>query len=267
MEIFILVGKKERREGMKEVVTIAGKDIVAKTYQGKRVVTFKDIDFVHERPEGTAKRNFNENKHRFVEGEDYFRIFPDEIRTNGLLQISDELKRPMVFFTETGYLMIVKSLTDDLAWRVQRELVSSYFRAKELSNNNPMLMMMSQMEKLIIGTSKLLENVVERLERLEKQERGSKFHTENVTSVVQIDYDNNIEAIRVGLMLRGNYRTHSKMDKIDEETRKRALVMLVDGSTYDEVTKYIQSRGYDISSRSVARYGKKVFELMSGLCK
>ncbi|MGP1448096.1 MAG: ORF6N domain-containing protein [Filifactor alocis] len=265
---------------MKEVVTIAGKDIMAKTYQGKRVVTFKDIDFVHERPEGTAKRNFNENKDKFIEGVDYYHLSKDEVlmsefRTlendkdnlkyeNRTLEISN---RGMLIFTETGYLMLVKSLKDDLAWRVQRELVSSYFRAKELSNNNPMLMMMSQMEKLIIGTSKLLENVVERLEKLEKQERGSKFHTENVTSVVQIDYDNNIEAIRVGLMLRGKNKTHCKMDEVDDETRRNALVMIVDGSTYDEVAKYIQSRGYDISSRAVARYGKKVFELMSGLCK
>ena len=57
------------------------------------------------------------------------------------------------------------------------------------------------------------------------------------------------------------------MDEVDDETRRNALVMIVDGSTYDEVAKYIQSRGYDISSRAVARYGKKVFELMSGLCK
>ena len=33
--------------------------------------------------------------------------------------------------TESGYLMIVKSLNDDLAWTVQRLLVNYYFRAKE----------------------------------------------------------------------------------------------------------------------------------------
>ncbi|HNQ43870.1 MAG TPA: hypothetical protein PKI59_05545 [Candidatus Cloacimonadota bacterium] len=35
-------------------------------------------------------------------------------------------------FTESGYLMLVKSLTDDLSWAVQRELVNSYFRANLL---------------------------------------------------------------------------------------------------------------------------------------
>lgn len=37
----------------------------------------------------------------------------------------------MTLITESGYLMLVKSFTDDLAWRVQRELVKGYFRAKE----------------------------------------------------------------------------------------------------------------------------------------
>lgn len=32
--------------------------------------------------------------------------------------------------TESGYLMIVKTFTDDLSWKVQRELVNTYFRAK-----------------------------------------------------------------------------------------------------------------------------------------
>ena len=38
----------------------------------------------------------------------------------------------LVLITESGYLMLVKSFTDDLAWKVQRELVKTYFRAKEI---------------------------------------------------------------------------------------------------------------------------------------
>ncbi|WP_217807258.1 hypothetical protein [Methylomagnum ishizawai] len=37
----------------------------------------------------------------------------------------------MIVLTETGYLMLVKSFTDDLAWQVQRQLVKVYFRAKQ----------------------------------------------------------------------------------------------------------------------------------------
>ncbi len=157
---------------MKEVVTIAGKDIMAKTYQGKRVVTFWDIDFVHERPEGTANRNFHQNQERFIEGEDYIKITPDEICSYGFLKMFHELGSPTTLFTVTGYLMLVKSFTDDLSWRVERELVNSYFCTRELSNNDPMLMTMSQIEKLIIEISKGLEQ----LERLENLERGSKMN-------------------------------------------------------------------------------------------
>ena len=46
---------------------INGHTIEAKEDNGKRVITSKDIDEVHERPEGTAKRNFNANKKWFIE--------------------------------------------------------------------------------------------------------------------------------------------------------------------------------------------------------
>ena len=57
-----------------EEVKIGKQKIAVKEYKGQRVVTFKDIDFVHERAEGTAKRNFNSNKEKFIEKEDFFLI-------------------------------------------------------------------------------------------------------------------------------------------------------------------------------------------------
>lgn len=37
----------------------------------------------------------------------------------------------ITLITESGYLMLVKSFTDDLAWDVQRQLVNSYFRNQD----------------------------------------------------------------------------------------------------------------------------------------
>ena len=37
----------------------------------------------------------------------------------------------ITFITESGYLMLVKSFTDELSWNVQRMLVNSYFNYKE----------------------------------------------------------------------------------------------------------------------------------------
>lgn len=49
----------------------------------KKRITFREIDEVYQRPEGTARRNFNANKKYFVEGEDFFtlELTTSEIRT------------------------------------------------------------------------------------------------------------------------------------------------------------------------------------------
>ena len=103
------------------LVHIGNADISVKEYKGQRVVIFKDIDIVHSRPDGTARRNFNTNKKRFIEGEDFYLVGSDEIRTSRLFPISDNDYMDKVLITEQGYLMLVKSFTDDLAWKVQRD--------------------------------------------------------------------------------------------------------------------------------------------------
>lgn len=105
---------------------INGSYLPVREYNGQRVITFKDIDTVHQRPTGTARKRFNDNKKHFVEGVDYFKVQPSEIRTVGI-----ESPNGGTVVTESGYLMIVKSFTDDLSWNVQRQLVTAYFKAKE----------------------------------------------------------------------------------------------------------------------------------------
>lgn len=118
---------------MNELVKINNIDLEVKEYNGKRVVTFKEIDIVHKRPDGTARKRFNDNKERFVEGEDYFNVQMSEKRTLGF----DIPNRGLTLITESGYLMLVKSFTDDLAWEVQRQLVNTYFRACEIVQRVP----------------------------------------------------------------------------------------------------------------------------------
>lgn len=104
--------------------------LAVKEYRGQRVVTLRDIDEVHQRPEGTAGRNFRANRDHFIEGTDYFAIdlTNDEIRRQ--FGAGKNAGRTLTVVTESGYLMLVKSFTDDLAWTVQRELVNSYFRVR-----------------------------------------------------------------------------------------------------------------------------------------
>lgn len=108
---------------------------VAKVWNGQRVVTLGDVDEVHNRPKGTAKKNFQNNRKHFILNLDYFELTRKELWEN-FSPKSEPLKgNPQLktfLFTETGYLMLVKSFNDDLSWNVQRQLVSGYFKGKEL---------------------------------------------------------------------------------------------------------------------------------------
>lgn len=108
-------------------VTINSTELPIQEYQGQRVVTLREIDMVHERPEGTARKRFNDNKNRFIEGTDYFVRNPDE----AMRECGITAPNGLTLITESGYLMLVKSFTDDLAWTVQRQLVNTYFRATD----------------------------------------------------------------------------------------------------------------------------------------
>lgn len=102
---------------MSLTVNINGIDLDVKEYNGERVVTFKDIDAVHKRPEGTASRNFRKNRSRFIEGVDYYRKDSNSV----------------VFVNEVGYALIVKSFTDDSAWSATRGMIREYFHQNKHS--------------------------------------------------------------------------------------------------------------------------------------
>lgn len=112
---------------MNQLVQINQQQLEVKEFNGQRVVTFKDVDELHERPEGTARRNFNENKQHFTEGTHYF------IRNSYEAKNEFGITAPngLVLLTEKGYLKLVKSFSDDLAWQVQEILIDSYFRVKQ----------------------------------------------------------------------------------------------------------------------------------------
>lgn len=126
------------------VVSIGDTQFTAKTLDGKPVLTFRDIDAIHHRPDGSARKRFNDNRQRFVEGEDYMKICASEFRTH-FDGLSSKATEDVYLLTESGYLMIVKSFTDDWAWEVQRKLVKTYFRAKELSAQTPKPMTANEM--------------------------------------------------------------------------------------------------------------------------
>lgn len=97
-------------------------------YKQERVLPLKLIDEIHGRPEATARKRFNDNKQYFIENEDYFTISASEFRTQkwGYFGFGRQSQNG-ILITKTGYLLLVKSFTDDLAWEVQRKLIEGYF--------------------------------------------------------------------------------------------------------------------------------------------
>ena len=153
---------------LNNTVMVADKALSIVEYQGQRVVTLTMIDEVHGRPEGTARKRFNDNKDHFVEGEDYFDVGSSEIRTHNICAISSKAHGNIKLMTESGYLMLVKSFTDDLAWKVQKQLVKGYFKAKELVENFDPMKALSDpnaLRGLLLGYS---EKVIELEHKVEE---------------------------------------------------------------------------------------------------
>lgn len=152
-------------------------DLLIKEYQQQRVVTFKDIDELHQRAEGTARRNFNENKEYFVEGVDYFYLKGEKLkelkaRTNFVGPYDSQL----VLITQTGYPMLTKSMNDPLSWAVQRELVNNYFNPKQpldTSNLSPELQFMN--------------SVVRSLAKQEMETKRLEMKVDSITDIISLN--------------------------------------------------------------------------------
>ena len=211
---------------MDELIHIGKADISIKEYNGQRVVTFNDIDLVHGRPDGTASRNFRSNKERFIEGEDFFRVSPDEIRRTKLFNIPDKATTDYALITEQGYLMLVKSFTDDLAWDVQRQLVNGYFKVRKLANDlSPQLQLFQQM-----------------FEAVAEQERTAREAKELAKKAIETT-DNIKEAVRPVF---DNWRSqiNSKFNRIQKSADKQFNVLR--SEMYEELER---RAGCDLNTR------------------
>ena len=117
---------------MTELVNVEGTELSVKEYNGKMVVSFSDICDVHKCDRKRLVKHFERKRKHFIKDIDYFEITRKEL--NDLVSPNSKIMgNPYMrtyLFTETGYLMIVKCLDDDMAWDVQRALVNGYFASK-----------------------------------------------------------------------------------------------------------------------------------------
>ena len=119
-----------------ELIQIEGKQIERITYHEQPVLTLRMVAELHEKPSDSPRKRFNDNKKRFIPDVDYYVVPYEEWSQISLsvfrTAVQTGQRNPMIFLTESGYLLLVKTFTDDISWRIQRQLVNDYFRAKEL---------------------------------------------------------------------------------------------------------------------------------------
>lgn len=109
-------------------LTVNDVDVPEIEYQQERVLPFKLIDQIHGRPDGTAWKRFDDNKKYFIENEDFFLLSNPDFRGEIWQNFGFKPQAAKgILLTKSGYLLLVKSFTDELAWEVQRKLIDGYF--------------------------------------------------------------------------------------------------------------------------------------------
>lgn len=207
---------------MNNLVKINNSDLETKEFKGQRVITFKEIDLVHERVEGTANKRFLDNQQHFIEGIDYFEL------TGAVLK---EIKRlpnfgiglnasKAILITESGYLMLVKSLSDDLAWTVQRELVNKYFRVKDGQSN-------------LLGLNTMLDDMKGTIEEFKSMCKINCSKKRNYTDYIKkrlgiIKSNSEFEQVKARVFLILNI---NKWEDVDLETSKNILNIIDESIT------------------------------------
>ena len=80
-------------------IEVSGKQFPVTEWKGERVLTLAMIDEMHERQEGTARKRFNENKDRFLEGKHFHKITSKEasvFRTSKIKSSTSPTKSPLL---------------------------------------------------------------------------------------------------------------------------------------------------------------------------
>jgi phage antirepressor YoqD-like protein len=227
------------------------------TVNRERLVTLGMVDQVHKRPDGTARRNFNTHRARLTEGQHYLRMSADEIRTRFPGLVSDRTTEDVTLLTERGYLMLVKSFTDDLAWEVQDKLVESYFKTAGDSPNQAALLsdpaslrilLLQNVEKVIDLQGRLADQApkVQAFDRIASTE-GSHCLTDaaKLLQMRRTDLEKELHARDWIYRRAGNGRWHGKSTKEQQGlvTHKYTSGRKADGTEWTDDQVRLTLRG------------------------
>ena len=150
---------------MYDIITINNKEIKVKEYNGERVITAWDIANLHEREISKINENFKYNINRFTKNKDYYVLKRSEFSESDfpIQEFIPNNVKEIILFTQLGYLLLTKTFTDDLSWKIQSILIESYFKLKELK------------EKVESGELKIVQNNNNSSEEIKQLETKTKY--------------------------------------------------------------------------------------------
>ena len=166
-----------------KLVKINNVELGIKEYKKERVITAWDIAKVHGREVKRINEIFKNNIDKFILKEDYFFLTPNEF--SGSFKTAQDFipnnVKEIPLFTESGYLMLVKTFTDDLSWDIQRQLVKGYFKLKELKSSIDKDKRLEIMEKNAnVRMAKMLKSLIP----FSKSERYKEILVSEATKVL-----------------------------------------------------------------------------------
>ena len=95
------------------------------------------------------------------------KITPDEFRRS-IGDMDLRQSQDITLITESGYLMLVKSFTDDKAWEVQRSLVDNYFKVRAIATDvSPQLQMIQGILNGLIEQERAQKEIQQRIEKVD----------------------------------------------------------------------------------------------------
>lgn len=114
------------------VATIEGYELPIKQVGNERLITFEEVDLVHDLPSGTARKIFHSKREDLLEQEDYYRItttFADKLLCNwqskNMSQVAS--RRGTILLTATGYTAIARSIKSQKTWNMEKKVIKDYF--------------------------------------------------------------------------------------------------------------------------------------------
>ena len=250
-------------------ILINGIEIETKEYKGQRVITSYDVAKLHEREVNDVTKNFNNNRDKFILNEDYFLINKNDIseRKISVQEFIPNNVKEIPIFTESGYLMLVKSFTDDLSWKIQRMLVKSYFI---VTTGQIQPKQLTKIEALKMALETELEN-----ERLKIENKAQKEIIKGLNGDLQPYQIEDIinRVVRVGGGNYGNkynevYRVFKERNHIDLKARMNNYNKTVRAKDrFKSVLKYAIANGYGKELLKVVTrlYPESVRVIMDGI--